>query len=205
MGAEAALGTAASGLSPLSWVGMGLGAVGGISKLLFGSKQNKLADQIHPYFQAYQASPYAQQQLGAAQNAYNGRMGGAASLQQNIGQSQANTIANIDRNATDSATALALAGGAQGVADQSYNNLQTKEAQNKYNLLQNLNDAYATNIREGDKVNQSLFNKFQIDTQTQNALRGAGAQNAFGGIGDLASLGILGGQYASFGNKKIGG
>ncbi len=41
-----------------------------------------------------------------------------------------------------------------------------------------------------------------MDVQTQNALRGAGAQNTFGGLNDLASLGILAGQYGSFGKRK---
>ncbi len=189
-------------MDPLTLASLGLGAIGGISKFIFGDKQSKLADQINPNYAAYQKSPYASQQLGIATNLFNGRMEGAGAMERNIAGAQANQMANIGRNATDSSTALALGSAAQGQANDAYGNLAIKEAQNKYNLLDNLNAAYATNIREGDKVNQSLLNKYQIDTQTQNQLRDAGAKNMFGGLGDLTSLGIMGGTYGSMGGKK---
>jgi len=140
-------------------VGIGVGALAGVAKYFLGKKQDNLANKINPNYVPYQANPLAKQQLGMAQQFLNGRMAGAGMLEQNIANAQANQMANIGRNATDSSTALSLGAAAQGQANNAYNNLQTKEAQNKYNLLDNLNAAYATNIREGDKVYNDQFQK----------------------------------------------
>ncbi len=183
-------------------VGIGVGALAGVAKYFLGKKQDNLANKINPNFVPYQENPLAKQQLGIAQQFLNGRMAGAGMLEQNIANSQANQMSNISRNASDSSTALALGAAAQGQANNAYGNLQTKEAQNKYNLLDNLNAAYATNIREGDKVHQSQMDKFGIDTNEKSQLRSAGVQNQFGALNDLSSLGILAGQYYGFGNRN---
>ena len=54
-------------------------------------------------------------------------------------------------------------------------------------------------IGEGDKAYKSMMDKYQMDVQTQNALRGSGLQNATGGLMDLASMGI---QYGGYENQK---
>lgn len=189
-------------MDPLTIASMGLGALGGIGKFLFGNKQDQYANQINPNYIPYQANPLAKENLTLTQNLFNGRMPGSAEMEGNIGTSQANTVANIMRNAPDSATALALASGAQGTSNQAYSDLQTKEASTKYSLLDNLNNAYAANIREGDKVYQDRMRKFEIDSAAKAGLRSSGAQNMFGGIGDLASLGIMAGQYGGWGKPK---
>ncbi len=188
--------------NPLMLAGMGLGAIGSICKFLFGSKQRREGKRINPVFNQYQANPFAKQQLGIAQQLFNGRMAGAPQLERNIMASGANFNANVGRNATDGSQALALAAAGQGQTNQSFQDLQTQEQQNKYGMLQNLNNAYGVNIQEGDKEYNSMLQKFKMDTEQKNALLGGGAQNQFGAFGDLASLGIQAGQY--FDTKKTG-
>ena len=184
---------------PLMAIGAGIGAIGSIGKMIFGGKQRREAKKIKPVFNQYKVNPFAQQQLGIAQQMFNGRMAGASDMEQNILASQANFNANVGRNATDGSQALALAAAGQGQANQSFQDLQTQESQNKAAMLGNLNNAYGGMINEGDKVYNSMFQKFQMDTNQKNALKNAGAQNIFGGISDLASLGVQAGQL--FGKK----
>lgn len=188
---------------PFSLFGIGAGLLGGIGKAIFGGGQRREARRIASEWQPYTTSPYAKQQLGIAQQLFGGRMPGAASQEQNIASSQAGTIANINRNATDSSQALALAGQAQGQANQAYSSLGIEEAKNKQAMLSNLDKAYETMVNEGDKEYQSKLQKYMMDVQQQQALAGGGAQNIFGGIGDIASLGILSGQLFG-GAGKLG-
>lgn len=171
-------------------------------KIGLGLLQNAKANKIHPQWQQYQANPLAAQQLGTAQNAYNGRMGGAVQEEQNIFNNQANTQASVDRNATDSGTALAMAAAGQGSTNDALNKLGIQEAQNKYNLLGNLNQAYGTNIAEGDKVYNSMLQKYQMDSGAQQQLRSSAFNNIFGGANDFITAGILGGGGAADGTLK---
>ena len=186
--------------NPLMAIGAGIGAIGSIGKMIFGGKQRREAKKINPIFKQYQTSPFAKQQLGIAQQLFNGRMAGASNLEQNILSNQQQFNSNVNRSATDSSQALALAAAGQGQTNNALQNLQTQEAQNKYGMLQNLNQAYGGMIQEGDKSYQSMLQKFQMDTQQKNSLNNSGAQNIFGGISDLASLGIQGGQL--FGKQQ---
>jgi hypothetical protein len=187
-------------MNPLGIAGGLLCGLADIGKLIFGAHQNHLANQIHPIFNQYQTSPYAKQQLGVANQLFNGRMAGAGALEQNIGASQANYLNNAQRNATDSSQLLSLAGLSQGQSNNAYQDLQTKEQQNKYNMLDNLNHAYNVMINEGDKTYQSMLEKYQMDTQQQQQLRGASAQNMFGALGDLSGGLIQAGSL--FGKPK---
>lgn len=186
---------------PLLAIGLGLSALGAGGKFLSGLKQNKMANKIKPHWQQYQTSPFAKQQLATAQQAANGRMAGAGAMERNIMANQAGQIANINRNATDSSQALALAAGTQAQSNNAYGNLAINEAQNKYSMLGNLNRAYGQMINEGDKVHQSIMDKYQMDVQQKNALRNAGKQNMFGAVGDLSSMAMMGGQMGLFGGN----
>jgi hypothetical protein len=181
--------------------GAAIGGLASIGKAIFGGGQRKAAKKIKPYWEQYQESPYAKSQLGIAQQLFGGRMGGAASQEQNIAANQASTVSNINRGATDSAQALALSGMAQGQSNEAYADLGIKEAQNKQMMLGNLNQAYGTLIGEGDKRHQSMIQKYQMDVAQKQALLSGGSQNIFGGLGDLASLGIYAGQM-DWGKKK---
>jgi len=174
--------------------GAALGGLASIGKAIFGGGQRRAAKKIKPMWEQYQESPYAKQQLGIAQQLFGGRMAGAASQEQNIAANQASTVSSINRGATDSSQALALAGMAQGQSNEAYSDLAIKEAGNKQMMLGNLNQAYGSMISEGDKKYQSMLQKYQMDVAQKQALLSGGASNMFGGIGDLASLGILAGQ-----------
>ena len=170
---------------------------------LFGAmKQEKLANAINPQDVTYQTNPYAKQSLGSVQNLMNGRMVGAGSAERNIAASQANQLANVSRNATDASTALALGAAAQGQANDAYENLQAKEGQQKYGLLDNLQAAYKTMIGEGDKVYQDQLRKYQNDVQAKGALRNAAWQNYAGFGNDLTSAALT---AATGGLSSLGG
>lgn len=175
--------------------GAALGGIASIGKAIFGGGQRRAARKIKPMWEQYQESPYAKSQLGIAQQLFGGRMPGAASQEQNIASNQASTVSNINRGATDASQALALASMTQGQSNEAYSDLAVKEAQNKQAMLGNLNEAYGTMISEGDKKYQSMLQKYQMDVAQKQALLSGGANNIFGGIGDLASLGILASQY----------
>ena len=68
--------------------------------------------------------------------------------------------------------------------------LQTMEAQNKYQALGNLNSAYEGMVNEGDKEYQSMLEKYKYDVAQKNALYQSGMENKYGAVGDLSSLGI---------------
>lgn len=189
---------------PLMAIGAGLGAISSIGKFIFGNKQRKEGKKINPIFNQYQASPYAKQQLGIAQQMFNGRMAGAAGLERNIFSNQATQLNRLAQNSTDPTQLLSLGAQSQGQTNQALQQLAIQEAMNKQAMLGNLNQAYGANIQEGDKVYNSMLQKFQMDTAQKNALLGGGASNMFGALGDLSSLGIQAGQL--FGKKQpIGG
>lgn len=158
---------------------------------VLGAIQLGKAGQIHPQWTQYTTSQYAKNNLANAQNAYNGRMAGASAEEQNILANQANQMGNINRTATDGSQALAVAAGAQGQTNQAFRNLQTQEAQNKYQLLNNLNLANQNMVNEGDKEYQSKLQKFQMDVAQQNALTQAGITNIANGVGSLSPSSMM--------------
>lgn len=143
----------------------------------------------------YTANPVAAQRMGLAQTLLNARMPGATSMERNIYGNQANQLANVNRNATDSSQALALGAAAQGQTNQAFQNLATQEQQDYYNRLQNLTGAQQGVINEGDKVYQDKVRRFQ----DMAGLQAAGMQNTQGAWNSIANLGFggasLGAQF----------
>lgn len=184
---------------PLLPIGMALGGAASAFKFFKSLEQDKLASKINPQWKQYQTSPFAKARLGMAQQLYNSRMAGAANQEKNILSSQGNQLETIRRGATDGAQLLAAASGVQGSADQAFSDLQTREAQNKYGMLDNLNASYETMLREGDKEHDSFIDKYRMDVEEKNALRGAAYNNQYGAIGDLSSMAIMGSQLAGGG------
>jgi hypothetical protein len=203
MGLESLLGLAA-GASP---VGIGLGIAGSIGKFLLGNKQNKLADQINPVYDVYKGSNAVGQNVAAAQNAYQGRMAGAGSAQENILRAQQNQFANASRGATDSSQLLALAGAGVGAADAGFNNLATAEGQNQRGLLDNLQQAYGQKVQDDRAINQSQLEKYQIDMGAKSGLRNSGINNEYGAVQDASGMALQLGQLRQLGsmNKKLKG
>lgn len=189
---------------------LGLGIIQGVGNAFMAKKSNKELEKLLGQDPTYQANPLAAQQFGLANQLYNGRMTGAASEERNIFQNQANTLNAFNKNATDSSQALALASQAQNQTNQAFNGLQQKEAQNKYAMLSNLNNAYAGMINEGDKVYNDKIRRFsdlasirgQQQQNKTNAMNGifnginsefSDAFSMFGGGGGGMLGGFLGG------------
>ncbi len=183
----------------MSLIGAGaiLGGVGALGKSIYGITQMGKANKINPVFAKYEKNPLAEQNLGAASNLFYGRNRAFTQAQANIGQAQANRMANAQRNATDSATLLATGADAAGQTELAFSNLAGQEAQQQAGVLDNLSRAYAMSINEGDKVQANKMMKFQIDAQAQSALRESGMGNIFGGVSDIAG-GLM--QYGNYKN-----
>jgi hypothetical protein len=186
---------------PLLAIGLGAGLLGQAFKFGKGLKQDKLAKKVNPQWKQYMTNPFAKARLGMAQQLFNSRMAGAANQEKNIASSQGNQLEAMRRGATDGAQLLAASAGVQGQADQAFSNLQTKESQNQYAMLGNLNDAYETMLREGDKEHGSLIDKYQMDVQEKNALRSSAMNNQYGAINDFSSMLITGSQLGGGGNS----
>lgn len=173
---------------------------------IIGAVQLGQAGKINPQYTPYAASPYAAANLGNAQQAYNGRMAGASTLEQNIMANQANSNAAVDRSATDSSQALAVKAANAGQTNQAFKQVQTQEAQNKYQLLNNLNLANQGMVQEGDKTYQAQLQKYQMDLGQQGALRSSGLTNIANGLGGLGSTGALdkmGGSFLGSGTDSL--
>lgn len=190
---------------PLLAVGAGLALANTAGKFISGMKQTKESKAINPVWKQYQTNPFAKQKLDISKQLFGGRMAGAPQLERNIFTAQANQMGNVSRNASDGSQALALGAAAQGQTNQSLSDLQVQEQQNKYNMLQNLNQAYGTMIDEGDKEYQSMLEKYGMDVNRKDALRSSGAQNKYGAVSDLASMAFTAGTSGLFGGGAGGG
>lgn len=158
---------------PLAAIGAGLGLVGSIGGIFAAKKNNKMLDKLLGQNPTYQKNPIAGQRLALAQQLLNARMPGVASMERNIYGNQANTLGQINRNATDASQALSLAAATQGQTNEAFNQLGLQENQDYYNRLQNLTGAQQGMIQEGDKVYQDQVRRYQ----DLAAIRGAQAQN----------------------------
>lgn len=171
-------------MGPLSAIGMGVGLIGGIGSIFGNRKSNRELEKLIKQNPTYQSNPIASQRMALAQQLLNARMPGAASMERNIYGNQANTIAQINRNATDSSQALALSAGTQGQTNQAFNQLGMQEGQDYYNRLNNLTGAQQGMIQEGDKVYQDQVRQFQ----DLAAIRGAQNNNrqaAWSGVSNM--------------------
>ena len=171
---------------PLPLIGLGLGLIGGIGKLFGRGRANRELDKVLAQDPTYKENPLARQQLGLAQTLFNARMPGASSIERNIYSTQANQLANINRLATDSSQALALAAGTQGQTNNAFNNLGIQEAQDYQRRYGNLEGAEEGVIREGDKVYSDQVRRFGDLSQ----IRGAQNANRQNNWGDIANLGF---------------
>lgn len=160
--------------------GLGLGVLGSIGQIIGMGSANKQLKTL-------EANDPANSRASLAQTLLNARMPGAAQEQQNIYANRAATIGNINRNATDSTQATALAGNAEGVTNEAFNKLGIQEAQSYPERLQLLQEAQ-------DKA-------FQDKAQIQGAIN-ANKQNAWGSVANggfsLANFGMNGGLNKIF-------
>jgi len=198
-------------LDPISAAGLGIGLIGGIGGIFGNRKSQRQLEALIKANPTYTANPIAAQRMGLAQSLLNARMPGAAAAERNIYQNQANTMASVNRNATDASQALAMAAAGQGQTNQAISNLSTQEAQDYQRRYSNLVGAQEGVINEGDKVYQDQVRRFQDLAQ----IRGAQAHNrsamwqSLGNLGfGMMGLGMSGGGGSMFGGgggKSAGG
>jgi hypothetical protein len=92
-----------------------------------------------------------------------------------------NFNAGVDRSATDSSQALALKAAGLGQTDNAISSSNLDFTKNKFGLLSNLNNAYATMIGEGDKVYNDKVRRFGDYT----SIEGAKVQNRASGVNGI--------------------
>lgn len=193
-------------MDPLSLASAGLGGLGAIGGIINGFTSGSKLNNLIKQDPTYTANPIAAQRLGLATSLLNARMPGATAMERNIYGNQANQLANVNRNATDSSQALALGSAAQGQTNQAFQNLSVQEQGDYYNRLQNLTGAQQGVIQEGDKVYQDQVRRYgdlaavtgakMQNTQTAwNSLANLG----FGGVGVASQLGMGGRQQGGYG------
>lgn len=184
---------------PIAAIGLGLGLVSGIGKLISSGNANSKLEQLAGQDPTYKANPIAAQRLGLAQSLLNARMPGASTEEQDILGSQANQQANIQRNATDSSQALALGAAGQGQTNKAFSNLGVQEAQDYQRRYSNLAGAEQGQIQEGDKVYQDQIRRYGDIAQIRGA-QAANTSNAWGSLSNmgfgLANFGLAGGAQA---------
>jgi hypothetical protein len=173
-------------MGPLAVGGLITGAIGAIGSLFGAKKSNKELGKLLKQDPSYTANPLAAQRLAMSQNLLNARMPGAARMENNLFTSQANSLAGINRNATDSSQALALAAGVQGQTDQSLNQLGMQEAQDYQRRYNNLTEAQQGQIGEDDKVYQDQIRRFEDSAK----IKGAQIQNRQSAWNSLSQLGF---------------
>lgn len=188
-------------------IALASGLLSGVGKTILGIKANAEANKIHPKDATYNTSPYAQNMLSAAQNAYYGQNPASVIQGQRTMGAQANALNTVQRGATDASQLIASASGIQSNTDNAFSDLRSKDAQEKFGSLNVLNQAYSQMIGEGDKVYNDQVRKFDNDTQQKAALRNSAFNSIFSGISDMAGGAMASGQSGIFGGnslKKLG-
>lgn len=138
------------------------GGSGGSSKKRYSAKHTmKTLDAMGNVDPLYEGSPYALNNLSTAQQLLNSRMAGANSRERNIQTSGANARDGIGRVTTDSSQAAAMMAATQGMEGQQYNDLAIQEGQDAMMKQQNLINANKDMTAEGDKIYDSIKNKWQ--------------------------------------------
>lgn len=182
---EAAVGQGGGLMDALGPIGMGIGAVGAIGKLIARGAANRKLGELQQLDPTYKINPLAQQRLGLANTLLNARMPGSVAAERNIYGNSANQLYNVNKVATDASQAISAASGIGGQADQAFNQLGQQEAQDYQRRYGNLVGAQEGMISEGDKVYQDQVRRYQDMAQ----LQGAQSENNTSGMSDISNLG----------------
>lgn len=197
-------------MNPLAIAGAGIGLIGGVANILGARRSNKRLEGLISQDPAYKSSPYAAQRMALAQQLLNARQPGAAAAERNIYGAQANSMANVQRNATDSSQALALAAGIGGQTNQAFGDFAQQEAQGYQQRYQNLSGAQEAMTQEGDKVYQDQVRRYQ-DLAQIRGMQNQNTQSAWQGLSNLGfgamnfGLASAGGGAGAGAGAGIGG
>jgi hypothetical protein len=171
----------------MSWIAVGVAAVGTIGGIISRSNANKKARQQLANRPSYAIDESIKKRLGLAETQYGGRSGAAAAAERNIFQTAANTQANINRAATDVTQAQLGAGQIQGQTNQAFNQLQIQEIADEQRKLQNLVSAQEAMAAE----NKAAWGwNVQGKWQDTNAIEAAIAQNRANSWKDVTQAGM---------------
>lgn len=184
-------------MNPL--IGLGIGLVGGIGKMIGRGKANKDLKNLMKKDPKYVANPLAAQRLSYATALRDARMPGAAAAERNIMGAAGNAVSNFQRNATDSSQMLALAAGAQGQAQQGFENLATAEAQDQQRRMNNWEGAVQGQIGEEQSAFKDQVRRFENEAQ----IKGAMNENRASTWGDIAGLGFGLADFAQAGGGNM--
>lgn len=192
---------------PVAAIGLGLGLVGSIGKVISSGQSNAELNKLVGQNPAYAPNPIAQQRLGLATALLNARAPGVAAAERNIGSAQATQQENIGRNATSGAQVIAAGAGAQGTAEKAYEGLREQEAQDYQRRYGNVSEAQQGVIQEGDKAFQDQVRRFQ-DLAQIRGIQNANRQSAWQSLSNLGystlNFGMAGGFNRLFGKNGNG-
>lgn len=172
-----------------------------IPQLIGAFRQNKLANKINPVREDYQESNYAKNFYGTANQLFNARMPGAVQAGQNIQGNLGRAVEGIERNASDSSSALAALTGAVANSNESMVNLGIQEGQNKMQAASILGNASEQMTREHQKVYEDRMAKYNEQVAAKAALRQSASQNLSNAFGNIAGLGGLIGNLGGAGKS----
>jgi hypothetical protein len=189
-------------------IGLGLGAIGTIGKMIGRGKANKQMRQLMRTNPQYKANPLVAERLGYAKTLLNARAPGAANAENNIFANQATAVSNMGKGATDASQFLALAGNSQGQTNEALNQLGQQETADFQRRYGNLVGAQDAQVNEDDKVYNDQVRRFQDNAQLQGQIQ-ENKQNNWGDIANagfgLADFGMAGGFGNMFGGGQQGG
>ncbi|TWI81184.1 hypothetical protein IQ13_2200 [Lacibacter cauensis] len=151
-------------------------AASAIRQNALSKNQQEQANAINPIDPTYQTSPFAQEQLDTARQSLNARMPGAATQENNLYRSQANSMMNLAR-AANPQQLIAAAGAVQNNTENALNNLAVQEAQYRTSMLGNLNNALQVMTGENDKIYGDQLRKFDRDFNYKQGLLNSAEQN----------------------------
>lgn len=172
-------------------------AVGGIAGIFQGNKMLKQAKKINPIYEKYQTSQAAKNLAGMAQTNLNAVNPSFGMQQRAIQGAQANAMAGVNRNVTDSSQALAMIAGMQGQADQASANLGVQMDNQRQQNMQNWMSAQNVLLGEDRMKYQDMLTKYQMDTQQKAALETAGRNAITQGIGQVGGSLMQGASLAN--------
>lgn len=170
----------------------------GVTGIVQGNKaKNMLSGLQRPTFEIPEA---AKQSLAQAQaNAGTMQMAGQDIANQNLNQTTANAIYNVNQNATSAPEALAAAANIFGSQMGAQNQLAFKAA-NDYQMRQRelvgALDKYAG--WQNTKFNYDVIQPFQEKAAAARALAGAGMTNKFQSLKELSGIGATALQNPDF-------
>jgi hypothetical protein len=182
---------------PIVLAAMSLASAG--AKAAAAKHQAKQLDLLNKKTGEKQESADINSLVGEAKTQLHSRAPGAAAAEQGIFAQQANTMAGINRNATDATQALSLLGAIQGRGNDALVNLATLDSKHANDMLGAYQSVLGLNAQDdaqvwADKLRQYNTQASIIGTKTANQMAALDS-----GINGLASAAAL---YDGWGSQK---